>query len=178
MSRCVRASAEVVGLVDASRSIHSLAEHELPQLREHQFQVLDPDLGDGIRRRRSCVSCGHRFTTFERIERRLPLIIKKNGQRVPFSRSKVLEGLQVACRKRPVTAVQLEESVRRIEDGAVALGRNEMPSAAVGKLVLAELKTMDLVGYLRFASVYQEIESADEFLQLLQPWVERDPDSK
>ena len=124
------------------------------------------------------MACGHRFTTFERIDRRLPLIIKKNGQRVPFSRAKVLEGLQVACRKRPVTAVQLEETVRRIEDSAAALGRNEIPSAEVGKLVLAELKKMDLVGYLRFASVYQEIESADQFLQLLQPWVERDPDGK
>jgi len=150
-----------------------------PQCEHTKFEVLETRTsGDGIRRRRSCVSCGHRFTTFERIERRLPLIIKKNGQRVPFSRAKVLDGLQVACRKRPVTAAQLEETVRRIEDSAVALGRNEMPSAEVGKLVLAELKTMDLVGYLRFASVYQEIESADQFLELLQPWVERDPGSK
>ena len=150
-----------------------------PKCEHTKFEVLETRTsGDGIRRRRSCVACGHRFTTFERIDRRLPLIIKKNGQRVPFSRAKVQEGLQVACRKRPVTAVQLEETVRRIEDRAVALGRNEIPSAEVGKLVLAELKKMDLVGYLRFASVYQEIESADQFLQLLQPWVERDPDGK
>jgi len=124
------------------------------------------------------VSCGHRFTTFERIDRRLPLVIKKNGQRVPFSRNKVLEGLQIACRKRPVTAVQLDDSVRSIEDQVVAQARNEVPSALVGKLVLAELKKIDLVGYLRFASVYQDIESADQFLELLRPWVDRSSDGK
>jgi transcriptional repressor NrdR len=150
-----------------------------PQCDHSKFEVLETRTsGDGIRRRRSCAGCGHRFTTFERIERRLPLIIKKNGQRVPFSRDKVLEGLQIACRKRPVTAVQLDEAIRRIEDKAVAIGRNEMPSAEVGKLVLAELKTMDLVGYLRFASVYQEVQSADQFLELLRPWVDRSTDSK
>ena len=103
-------------------------------------------------------------------------IIKKSGARVPFSRDKVSEGLQIACRKRPVTAVQLEGAVRSIEDQAVALGRSEVPSAEIGALVLAELKALDLVGYLRFASVYQEIQSADQFLELLQPWVDRKPD--
>jgi len=150
-----------------------------PQCEHAKFEVLETRTsGDGIRRRRSCVGCGHRFTTFERIERRLPLVIKKNGQRVPFSRDKVFEGLQIACRKRPVTAVQLEESVQRIEDSVMAQGRNEVPSALVGKLVLGELKKMDLVGYLRFASVYQEIQSADQFLELLRPWVDRAPDGK
>ncbi len=113
-----------------------------------------------------------RFTTFERIEKRTPLVIKKNGQRVPFSRDKIADGLGVACRKRPVSASRLEEAARRIEDQAVALGRNEIPSAEVGRLVLAELKNMDLVGYLRFASVYQEIASADQFLELLRPWID------
>ena len=150
-----------------------------PQCESSKFEVLETRTsGDGIRRRRSCVGCGHRFTTFERIDRRLPLVIKKNGQRVPFSRDKVLEGLQIACRKRPVTAVQLDESVQRIEDSVMAQGRNEVPSALVGKLVLGELKKMDLVGYLRFASVYQEIQSADQFLELLRPWVDRAPDGK
>ena len=148
-----------------------------PVCEHAKFEVLETRTsGDGIRRRRSCVGCGHRFTTFERIERRLPLIIKKSGARVPFSRDKVSEGLQIACRKRPVTAVQLEGAVRSIEDQAVALGRSEVPSAEIGALVLAELKALDLVGYLRFASVYQEIQSADQFLELLQPWVDRKPD--
>ena len=146
-----------------------------PQCEHGKFEVLETRTsGDGIRRRRSCVSCGHRFTTFERIERRLPLVVKKNGEREPFSRDKIREGLQIACRKRPVSAAQLEESGRRIEDQAIAeaIGRNEIASGAVGKLVLAELKTLDLVGYLRFASVYQEIQSADDFLELLRPWVD------
>ena len=143
-----------------------------PKCDHTKFEVLETRTsGDGIRRRRSCVGCGHRFTTFERIEKRTPLVIKKNGQRVPFSRDKVALGLGVACRKRPITAARLDEAVRRIEDQAIALGRNEIPSAEVGRLVLAELKSMDLVGYLRFASVYQEIESADQFLELLRPWV-------
>ena len=150
-----------------------------PQCDHSKFEVLETRTsGDGILRRRSCVGCGHRFTTFERIDRRLPLVIKKNGQRVPFTRNKVLEGLQIACRKRPVTAVQLDDSVRSIEDQVVAQGRNEIPSALVGKLVLAELKKIDLVGYLRFASVYQDIESADQFLELLRPWVDRSSDGK
>ncbi len=148
-----------------------------PSCEHAKFEVLETRTsGDGIRRRRSCVACGHRFTTFERIERRLPLVVKKDGQRAPFSQSKVLEGLQVACRKRPITAEHLENAARRIEDAAVALGASEISSAEVGKLVLAELKSTDLVGYLRFASVYQEIESADEFLALLEPWVDRRPD--
>ncbi len=144
-----------------------------PQCEHGKFEVLETRTsGDGIRRRRSCVGCGHRFTTFERIERRLPLVIKKNGQREPFSRDKIREGLQIACRKRPVSAVQLEEAGRRIEDKAVGVGRNEIPSGEVGKMVLTELKGLDLVGYLRFASVYQEIQSADDFLELLRPWVD------
>ena len=146
---------------------------DCPQCEHSKFEVLETRTsGDGIRRRRSCVACGHRFTTFERIERRLPLVIKKNGQREPFSRDKVREGLQIACRKRPVSATQLEESGRRIEDKAIAMGRSEIPSGEVGKLVLVELKSLDLVGYLRFASVYQEIQSADDFLELLKPWVD------
>jgi transcriptional repressor NrdR len=144
-----------------------------PQCEHGKFEVLETRTsGDGIRRRRSCVACGHRFTTFERIDRRMPLVIKKNGQREPFSRDKIREGLQIACRKRPVSAVQLEEAGRRIEDQAIGIGRNEIPSDEVGKLVLSELKGIDLVGYLRFASVYQEIQSADDFLELLRPWVD------
>jgi len=146
-----------------------------PQCEHGKFEVLETRTsGDGIRRRRCCVACEHRFTTFERIERRLPLVVKKNGEREPFSRDKIREGLQIACRKRPVSAIQLEESGRRIEDQAIAIaiGRNEIASGDVGKLVLAELKNLDLVGYLRFASVYQEIQSADDFLELLRPWID------
>ncbi len=146
-----------------------------PQCDLTKFEVLETRTsGDGIRRRRSCVGCGHRFTTFERIERRLPLIVKKNGQREPFSQEKVRSGLQIACRKRPVSAQHLDEAASRIERAVVGAGRSEIPAAEVGDMVLAELKDTDLVGYLRFASVYQEIQSADEFLELLRPWIDRE----
>jgi transcriptional repressor NrdR len=150
-----------------------------PQCELSKFEVLETRTsGDGIRRRRSCVGCGHRFTTFERIERRLPLLIKKSGQREPFSLDKVRSGLQIACRKRPVSAQHLDEAAANIERTVVAMGRSELPAAEVGDLVLAELKKLDLVGYLRFASVYQEVQSADEFLELLRPWIHREKESE
>jgi len=127
--------------------------------------------GEGIRRRRQCQACEHRFTTHERIEHRTPLIIKKDGAREPFDRDKVLAGLRIACRKRPVSARHLEEAANRVEQEVIGIGRSEVPAAEVGKAVLTQLKGMDLVGYLRFASVYQEVQSADDFLELLRPWV-------
>ncbi len=134
--------------------------------------------GDGNRRRRQCQSCSHRFTTHERIDRRLPLVIKKNGSREPFDRDKIHSGLRVACRKRPVSARHIEEAAARVEAASLALGGSEIPSAEVGRIVLAELEGLDLVGYLRFASVYQEIQSAEDFLKLLAPWVATKPGEK
>jgi transcriptional repressor NrdR len=127
--------------------------------------------GDGIRRRRQCQACGERFTTHERIDRKTPLIIKKDGTREPFDRDKVLEGLRIACRKRPISARHLEEAASKVESAIAARGTAEVPAAEVGNVVLNQLKSMDLVGYLRFASVYQEVQSAEDFLELLQPWV-------
>jgi transcriptional repressor NrdR len=127
--------------------------------------------GDGIRRRRQCQACGERFTTHERIDRKTPLIIKKDGTREPFDRDKVLAGLRIACRKRPISARHLEEAASKVEAAIAARNTAEVPAAEVGKLVLHQLKSMDLVGYLRFASVYQEVQSAEDFLELLQPWI-------
>lgn len=127
--------------------------------------------GDGIRRRRQCQACEERFTTHERIDRKTPLIIKKDGTREPFDRDKVLEGLRIACRKRPISARHLEEAASKVEAAIAARGIAEVPAAEVGNVVLNQLKSMDLVGYLRFASVYQEVQSAEDFLELLQPWV-------
>jgi len=127
--------------------------------------------GDGIRRRRQCQSCGERFTTHERIDRKTPLVIKRDGTREPFDRDKILAGLRIACRKRPISARHLEEAASKVEATVAAMARSEVPAAEVGKVVLNQLKSMDLVGYLRFASVYQEVQSADDFLELLQPWV-------
>ncbi len=127
--------------------------------------------GDGIRRRRQCQGCEHRFTTHERIDRKTPLIIKKDGTREPFDRDKVLAGFQIACRKRPISARHLEEAATRVEAEIAAKGRVEVPATEVGSAVLSQLKSMDLVGYLRFASVYQEIQSAEDFQELLRPWL-------
>ena len=121
--------------------------------------------------RRKCQACSHRYTTQERIERRLPLVIKKNGAREPFDRDKIHAGLRIACRKRPVSARHIEEAAARVEQAVIAMGGSEIPSAEVGRIVLTELEGLDMVGYLRFASVYQEIQSAEDFLKLLAPWV-------
>lgn len=125
------------------------------------------DSGDGIRRRRACLECGHRFTTHERIEVRLPLVVKKDGRREPFDRDKVVAGLQIACRKRPVSAEQLEEVAGAVEAALLSTAVAEVPSTHVGRLVLDELLKLDPVAYLRFASVYLEFESPSQFRQLL-----------
>jgi len=125
---------------------------------------------DGIRRRRACQQCDYRFTTFERIELRLPLVVKNDGKREPFSRDKILAGLRLACRKRPVSAEALEEAAARVEQsilGAVA----EISSAEIGHRVMEELKGLDKVAYLRFASVYLDVQTPTEFLGLLEPWL-------
>lgn len=127
--------------------------------------------GDGIRRRRVCQSCGERFTTFERIEVKLPLVVKKDGRRVPFDRDKVLAGLRLACRKRPVRGQDIEDAATRVERAVSAHPGPEIDSSEIGHFVLAELRKLDKVGYLRFASVYQEIEDPEEFLEILKPYL-------
>jgi len=129
--------------------------------------------GDGIRRRRACQACGHRFTTFERIELRLPLVVKADGKREPFSRDKVLAGLRLACRKRPVSAEALEEAAARVEQGVMTAGA-EISSADIGHRLLDVLKSLDKVAYLRFASVYLDVQTPSEFQELLQPWLHPD----
>ena len=148
-----------------------------PVCRNEDTKVLDTRTsGDGIRRRRQCLACNHRFTTHERIELKLPLVVKRDGQREPFDRDKVVRGLQTACRKRPISAVTLEETADRVEVALVAGGLPEITSAEVGQLVLDELRTLDLVGYIRFASVYQDFQSPAEFLALLRPLLEPAPE--
>jgi len=143
-----------------------------PQCQHADSKVLDTrSSGPGIRRRRSCLHCEHRFTTFERLERRLPLVVKKDGSREPFEREKIREGLGLACRKRPVAAAALEAAATRIEQD-LADDHTEVASQVIGHAVLRELKRLDKVAYLRFASVYLEIGSPEDFHALLQPLLE------
>ena len=124
-----------------------------------------------IRRQRECLSCGHRFTTHERIERRLPIVVKKDGTKEPFDRNKIRDGLFLACRKRTVPSEKINASVDAIERHLLGLAVEELPSHQVGELVLESLQNLDMVAYVRFASVYRNIQTPKEFMALLSPWV-------
>ena len=126
--------------------------------------------GTAIRRRRQCRSCGYRFTTMERVELRLPLVVKKEGEREPFDPNKVRAGVQVACRKRPVTAAQVDAVVESVVAG-FAGGVSEVHAEDIGAAVLEALRPVDLVAYVRFASVYQEVQSPADFVDILRPWL-------
>ena len=121
------------------------------------------DDGDVVRRRRRCLQCEKRFTTHERAEIRLPHIVKKNGSRAEFDREKVLGSMSLALRKRPVTTESADAAVARIEEKLLTLGEREVPSEKVGEMVMRELKRLDKIAYIRFASVYRNFEDVDEF---------------
>ncbi len=144
-----------------------------PRCQNPDSKVIETrSAGVGIRRRRQCLECNFRFTTYERIERKIPLVVKKDGSREPFDRLKELQGLQLACRKRAISAQTLEDAADRIEHALLSSGGSELAADDIGRQVLTELRSLDLVGYLRFASVYQDIQSPSDFLLLLEPWTE------
>ena len=120
--------------------------------------------GEAIRRRRECLSCEGRFTTYERIEDVLPLVIKKDGLREPFDRLKILNGLKKACEKRPVGVESLEKAVSDIEKSIQEKGLKEVPSAVIGEEVMTRLQKLDEVAYVRFASVYRSFRDINEFM--------------
>lgn len=122
---------------------------------------------DAIRRRRECQECGYRFTTFERIELSLPMIIKKDGRREPFDRQKLKSGLVRACEKRPVSMEQIDRTVDAIEKRVYECGEKEMASAQVGDFLMQELMNLDEVAYVRFASVYREFSDPSQFIETL-----------
>ena len=126
-----------------------------------------------IRRRRECLECQSRFTTYERIEEVLPQVVKKDGRREPFNRLKILQGLTRACEKRPVSANTLEEIVEGVEKKFQDIGRKEVPSSMVGEEVMARLKSMDEVAYVRFASVYRSFKDISEFMNELKHLLEK-----
>jgi transcriptional repressor NrdR len=123
--------------------------------------------GDSIRRRRQCGSCEKRFTTYERPDVTFPAIVKKDGRRIEYERAKLLASMKLALRKRPVSIEQIDSAIERMEEKLLSLGVREMPSAQIGELVMRELKKLDKVAYVRFASVYRSFEDIDEFKTLV-----------
>ena len=130
-------------------------------------ETRDSDEGDVVRRRRRCQSCDKRFTTYERPEIALPAVVKKDGARVDFDGAKLRASMLLALRKRPVSIEQVDAALERIEDKLLNSGAREVPSARLGELVMRELKRIDKVAYVRFASVYRSFEDVDEFRQLI-----------
>ena len=123
--------------------------------------------GDSIRRRRQCAACQKRFTTYERPDVSFPAIVKKDGRRIEYERTKVQASMKLALRKRPVSIEKIDGAVERIEEKLLSLGLRELPSTRIGELVMRELKKLDKVAYVRFASVYRSFEDIDEFKTLV-----------
>jgi transcriptional repressor NrdR len=123
--------------------------------------------GDVVRRRRRCVHCDKRFTTYERIDLKMPHVVKRNGNRSEFDHYKLAASLSLALRKRPVTVEAIDAAIGRIEARLLALGQAEVASEKVGELVMRELKKLDKVAYIRFASVYRNFADVDEFSEVI-----------
>jgi transcriptional repressor NrdR len=123
--------------------------------------------GEFVRRRRQCGACDKRFTTYERPEVSFPNVVKKDGRRIEYDRSKLIGSFSIALRKRPVSTTQIDSAIERIEEKLLNLGQREVLSSRIGELVMRELKKLDKVAYIRFASVYRSFEDIDEFRALV-----------
>lgn len=140
---------------------------QCPYCREMDSRVVDSRLAAGgtlVWRRRECDACKRRFTTYERVEHTLPVVVKKDGQREPFDRDKILRSLRIACNKRPVSTDQLEEQAEALERELSESGDKEVASLLIGERVMERLKKLDEVAYVRFASVYRSFRDIDEFM--------------
>ena len=147
-----------------------------PFCGEREDKVIDSRVsreGDVIRRRRECVACERRFTTYERVEEVLPQVVKKDGRREPFDRLKIMSGLKRACEKRPIATEELERVADGIEARLQEEGRKEVPSREIGEAVMEALRELDAVAYVRFASVYRDFRGVDEFTQALRDFLGR-----
>ena len=127
----------------------------------------DSSNGGIIRRRRECEGCGQRFTTYERVEETLPIIVKKDGRREPFDRLKIVSGIKKACEKRPISIETVNEMVGRVERWAQEQSESEISSSKVGEKVMGELHKQDEIAYVRFASVYRSFKDINEFMSEL-----------
>lgn len=148
-----------------------------PFCADFDNKVVDSRLSgesDVIRRRRECLACGRRFTTYERVDDILPMVIKKDNRREPFDRNKILSGIQTACQKRPVPVAVMEEIVERIEKSLQEKGDKEIKSSTIGETVMLELNDLDEVAYVRFASVYRSFKDINEFMDELKDMLEEE----
>jgi transcriptional repressor NrdR len=141
-----------------------------PFCDELEDKVVDSRMakeGEVIRRRRECLGCKRRYTTYERVEEILPMVVKKDGRRESFDRTKILAGLKKACEKRPISTATIEDLTDRIEKRIQEMGETEIESRIVGEEVMKELHQLDQVAYVRFASVYREFKDIDQFMDEL-----------
>lgn len=144
---------------------------QCPFCRTPDSRVVDSRLakeGDVVRRRRHCDACGRRFTTYERVDAALPMVVKKDDRREPFDRAKIVSGLKRACEKRPVSVDTIEAVADRIERQLQERGDKEVRSAEIGEAVMRELHGLDAVAYVRFASVYRSFGDVHEFMRELE----------
>jgi transcriptional repressor NrdR len=141
-----------------------------PFCDELEDKVVDSRMakeGEVIRRRRECLACKRRYTTYERVEEILPVVVKKDGRRESFDRTKILAGLKKACEKRPISTATIETVTGRIEKRIQEMGETEIESRIVGEELMKELHQLDQVAYVRFASVYREFKDIDQFMDEL-----------
>jgi transcriptional repressor NrdR len=141
-----------------------------PFCDENEDKVVDSRTareGEVIRRRRDCLACKRRYTTYERVEESLPVVVKKDGRREPFDRMKILAGIKKACEKRPISTATIEAVTDRVEKRIQEMGETEIASTAVGEEVMKELHQLDQIAYVRFASVYREFKDIDQFMDEL-----------
>jgi len=147
----------------------------------HDTKVVDSRLGregNSIRRRRECISCEKRFTTYERVEETLPLVIKKDSRREPYDRTKIISGMQRACEKRPISIATIEKEVDRLELSLQESGEREIESSRIGEAVMNILHDLDEVAYVRFASVYRQFRDINEFMAELTDILAKGGDKK
>ena len=149
-----------------------------PFCDESSSKVIDSrDSGDGIRRRRECLACVRRFTTYERVQMRALMVVKRDGRREEFVRDKLWASVTKACAKRPLPLGSIEKALEEIESGLSDSGRAEITSKDIGELVMDRLKVMDRVAYIRYASVYRDFRDIESFKQEIEALIEnREPD--
>jgi transcriptional repressor NrdR len=123
--------------------------------------------GRAVRRRRECVTCGKRFTTYEQVEERPLLVVKRDGSSEPYDRQKVMKSIQLPCAKRPITGSEIDRMVDTVEDALAGQSADEVASDRIGELIMEQLRTRDYVAYVRYASVYRNFQDLDEFYEEL-----------